>query len=523
MDWIGLDWIDSLLFRFLQQDNGGKEGIDPGHAAAYKFETRISIQTELKGLFKTQLADGIMGMCDGKQAFWHQMYRAHKIKEKQFSLCFVRPLHASREGSEAGAVTMGGVDERLHQTPMVYTTTVGTSSERAKNDKTGYYDVHVREMYLRDGKAGASVLSKDKGATVLKLNGAGGINDEGGVIVDSGTTDTYISSSIKKTLRSNWEQLAGIPYNHDKTDLTEEEIAALPTLLIQFAGDEELNKAIAGGNPKSIPGLAGDLDKNHPYDVVVAIPAKNYMERLSDGNFMNRIYDTEEDGTVLGANAIMGHDVFFDAQNMRLGWAESDCDFSGLVQEGHYENVMGKETAAESQDEMAEDDAAADVQETQKEKFDQDNTQAEIEEDNENIEELLEEEGVDGHFAKSKEGPLHHASNTIEIPLDDIIDNPGIVGIALGIVFLVTSFCVYKCCCTSKARGRRRRRRQLRKEIELRNHSSRNQRGGLGRSRGYRDNFMDESEDDYSYDDDDEYSDDDDVGGGGEYGLSKGL
>lgn len=504
----------------MEQDNGGNEDIDPGHAAAYKFDTRISIQTDVTGLFKTQLADGIMGMCDGKQSFWHQMYRAHKIKEKQFSLCFVRPVHAYREGSEAGAVTMGGVDERLHNTPMVYTSTVGTSSERGTNDKTGYYDVHVREMYLRDGKAGASILSKDSGAPVVKLNGASAINDEGGVIVDSGTTDTYFSNSIKKTLQKNWEQLAGIPYSHDKTELTEEQVAKLPTLLIQFAGDEELNKAIAKGKPNQIPGLAGDLDKNHPYDVVIAIPPKHYMERLSDGNVMNRVYETEEDGTVLGANSMMGHDVFFDAQNMRLGWAESDCEYSSLVKEGGYPSVMGDST--ESKDEEAQDDAEASVQDTEKEKFDESNTQAEIEEDNDNIEEMLAEEGVDEHFTKSKQ---HHYTNTIEIPLDDIIDNPEIAGVAVGILFLLTSLCVHKCCCTTKARRRRKRRKQQRKEIELHRHPGRGLGGRGGVRGGYRDNFRDESDDGYSdgEDNSDDYSDDDDFGGGGEYGLSKGL
>jgi hypothetical protein len=274
-------------------------------------------------------------MCDSKQAFWHQMYRAHKIREKKFSLCYTRPPHALREGTEAGAVTIGGTDVRLHdKTPMVYTTTVGTSSEKEKSDRTGYYDIHVREMYLRDGSGGESIKSADGSATIVKLVGAGAINDEGGVIVDSGTTDTYFSNIIKKQLRGSWEKLAGMDWNHDHLNLNPDEVSKLPTLLVQFAGDVEMNKEVAdkygGGSPSNIPGLAGNMDLNHPYDVVVAIPPSHYMEHLSDGTVTNRLYDTETDGSVLGANAIVGHDVmvraFVRPENETAVFREKICN-----------------------------------------------------------------------------------------------------------------------------------------------------------------------------------------------------
>ena len=154
----------------LLQDDRIQDGADPGHAKAFEIETRIGCQTEVTGLFKTQLADGIMGMCDAKQSFWHQLYRAHKIREKKFSLCYVRPPHASKEGTPSGAITLGGTDERLHDVgPMVYTSLVGTSSEKAENEgHSGYYDIHIREMYLREGKGGTSATSSDASASVVK-------------------------------------------------------------------------------------------------------------------------------------------------------------------------------------------------------------------------------------------------------------------------------------------------------------------------------------------------------------------
>ncbi len=321
------------LLLFCSQDNGNHDDIDPGHASAFGFEANIGCQTEITGLFKTQLADGIMGMSDSKQAFWHQMFRNHKIRQKQFSLCYTRPPHALREGSEAGAVTLGGTDERLHDiSPMVYTTLEGTSSEMGEGDtKSGYYDIHVREMYLRDGSAGGDLAqSQDVSATTIKLAGAAMINDEGGVIVDSGTTDTYFSDVIKKQLSTKWEALAGMGWTHDKLTLSPEEVHKLPTLLLQFAGDIPMNKEVAQkygrGDPNNIPGLAGDLDKNYPYDVIVAIPASHYMEAMSDGSVTNRLYATETDGSVLGANSLIGHDVL-----VSIFYFTSFCLYESLI------------------------------------------------------------------------------------------------------------------------------------------------------------------------------------------------
>ncbi len=454
--------------------NNNVDIVDPSHAASFAFDTLLGCQTKISGLFKTQLADGILGMSNKKTAFWHQMFRAHKIRQKQFSLCYTRPDHALREGSEAGAITLGGSDDRLHdKSPMVYTTLVGTSSELVEVDDEDdkYYDIHVREMYLRDGKAGDSAMSTDETAKTIKLVGAGMINDDGGVIVDSGTTDTYLSKLIHKQLTKQWAQLAGIEWTHDKLELTPEEIDQLPTLLIQFAGDVEMNKEVArlhgGGDPNKVAGLVGDLDKNYPYDVLVAIPASQYMEG-ENGSVTNRIYATEMDGSVLGANALLGHDVLFDGQKKSIGWAESSCDYIGLVERSGYESPLIIANS-ESEQEIQIEDEEYEAQEESKETYDQENTEQEIEKDNESI-------------SKSK---------NITFPIDNLIENPEIAGLVVAIVFLGMVFCVCRCCCSPAAKKRRNSNRQ--KEIEF----------GTRTRSSYRDNFEDEQD----IDDDDDYED----------------
>jgi Eukaryotic aspartyl protease len=130
-------------------------------------------------LFITQLADGIMGMDVAPAAFWSQMYDANKIQHKAFSLCFSRKDAAERTGTEAGAMSLGGTDPRLHATPLVYTTT---------SEGSGFYVVHVRKMYLREGGGGTSARSTNQSLKVQPLDLSEDELNAGRVIVDSGTT-----------------------------------------------------------------------------------------------------------------------------------------------------------------------------------------------------------------------------------------------------------------------------------------------------------------------------------------------
>jgi hypothetical protein len=79
------------------------------------------------------------------------------------------------------------------------------------------------------------------------------------------------------------------------------------------------------------------LDPLHPRDVLLAMPPTHYMEYDSESKkYTSRFHLAEIGGSVLGANAIMGHDVLFDVENDRIGWAESDCDYTHLLTENGY-------------------------------------------------------------------------------------------------------------------------------------------------------------------------------------------
>lgn len=111
--------------------------------------------------------------------------------------------------------------------------------------------------------------------------------------------------------------------------LTSEQLHAFPTFLLQFVGSDE-NESIE--SPTSNIPLAKDLDPDHPNDILVAVPPSHYMEyQEEDGGYVAGFYWDEPEGIVIGANVMMKHNILFDVDNRRIGWAESSCNYTAIA------------------------------------------------------------------------------------------------------------------------------------------------------------------------------------------------
>lgn len=325
-------YIGGLHDKPISIDDYGKSDLDPEHAVAFGFDLNFGCQTSITGLFRTQLADGILAMDNSRNAFWYQMYQAGKIQDELFSLCYAKQTIAEKSGTEAGAMTLGGSDDRLHLHPMVFS---------KHEDVWGLnYGVLLRKIHLRQGGGGDSANATVPNLKIVTVDVTAEVLNEGGVIIESGTTDTYMTDKMKEPFRQAWKTLVDVEYsNRDPLAWTYEQIQTLPTILFQFEGAEDLNQEVL---PKdSAINLAGPkLDSEHPWDVIVAMPPNHYMEYNEQmKTYTPRFYMDENPSGVstIGANVIMGHDVLFDAKNHRIGWAESNCDYSHLIEEGGFD------------------------------------------------------------------------------------------------------------------------------------------------------------------------------------------
>lgn len=224
-------------------------------------------QTYETGLFRTQKADGIMGMSMHASTLVPQMRQRNKLSHNSFSLCF---MHGG------GTMALGGVDERIHKKPMQFV-------PLSKN--AGWFTVALKDILVEGKSIGvaASVYATGKGT-----------------IVDSGTTDTYLPRRAAERFRAAWHAHMGPSpkYGNTKLQYTAQQAAKFPTLTYVFEGG-----------------------------VKVDVEGTAYMEKSGPGRYVPRVYLTEASGTVLGANFMEDHDVFFDAEKRRVGFAEADCDY----------------------------------------------------------------------------------------------------------------------------------------------------------------------------------------------------
>ncbi len=245
-------------------------------------------QDRESGLFRTQQIDGIMGLSAEPDTLPYVLERNGITSTRAFSLCL---------NKHAGVLSFGGVDGRLLK-PVPPENEVQIQFAKLLQG-SGWYTVRLIDILMKNPETGEM---RSLGVNSSKYNGGRG------VIIDSGTTDTYLPADVTEKWNSLFARMTnGVKYSTRQREMTDREVDTMPTIVYRLEA----------------PGSASPID--------VESPAKAYTEQIELKNGQEkrafRIYTTEKDGAVLGSNFMVGHNVFFDIERRRLGFSPSDCHY----------------------------------------------------------------------------------------------------------------------------------------------------------------------------------------------------
>jgi hypothetical protein len=278
-------------------------------------------QDKVHDLFRSQYADGIMGLEDTEKSIMHQLYKAGRLPSPIFSLCFTPDSgyigfggavttvnHINDHGMDRSAAT---ALEPMRFTPLM-----------SETGKKKWYAVQVVEFYIImpvNDNAPHITNATNNPNTKVQVAARGSkevraFTDAKGTILDSGTTDTYFPQDISHALEPAWLELTGAEYKNSAVKYTHDEFLNLPNFVLVMDNDVTL----------VIPAVhyMEGLPANYQRDHSEGTPPTPWPEQRS---LSNRIYIDEPGGAVLGLNAMMGHDILFDTAANRIGFAPANC------------------------------------------------------------------------------------------------------------------------------------------------------------------------------------------------------
>jgi hypothetical protein len=275
--WTAIEVNDLVAFGH----SGGTTQLDKDESiwdavVAYSF----GCQMEVKGLFKEQYADGILGLLRTEHSIVKAMAAQKIIATESFSLC----LH-----SAGGWMALGGAQVDRHLEPMRFTPIVPAPH------KHPWYSVSVVQVYMDD----ILITDKDTNPHILKA-----LHGGRGTVLDSGTTDIYLPTIMEPVIATVWkDRTSGHVWKKHTQKYTYDAFLRLPLFHFILQGNVTITL-----EPRYYMDHDGTLDM--PWDGTKSLS--------------NLIRTEEDTGAVFGFNGMAGYDFYY--KESHIGIARADCE-----------------------------------------------------------------------------------------------------------------------------------------------------------------------------------------------------
>ncbi|CAJ1944393.1 unnamed protein product [Cylindrotheca closterium] len=245
-------------------------------------------QSKSEGLFREQYADGILGLALDDRSIISATHKAGAIAINAFSLCLT---------PKGGTLSLGGTHPTEHHLEKMRMTPITRDH--------GLYSIEMESLEVGD----VVVTSKEvKPSLLRRIN-----NGKNGCLFDSGTTDSFLPAMFADDMAHIGMNVTGGLMDFSSAmrtrTFTFEEFLRLPDITFRFA------------NNATLVLQSQYYMENTPIDDLTGEPQRWEKSK----SLSNRLYVEEQDGAVLGANAMFGHDILFDAQEHQIGIAKAKC------------------------------------------------------------------------------------------------------------------------------------------------------------------------------------------------------